>query len=121
MWAAKLYLARVLGRSFRGSALRWGEHGILLEQGRSEGSERQVVALWRLSLGCASAAAALADPHLLLSTALALASGNISPPSLAVGVGPDRARGRCHSCPTHTSLLSCASAPTAAFYLADSR
>lgn len=119
MWAAKLYLARGLGRSLRGLALKWGEHGILLEQGHSEGSERQVVALWRLSLGCASAAAALADAHLLLSTALALASGNISPP-LAVVVGPDRARGRCHSCPTHTSLLSCASAPTAAFYLADS-
>lgn len=40
--------------------------------------------------GCTLAAAALVNPCLLLSAVLALASGSISPPCLAVVVGPDR-------------------------------
>ena len=68
--------------------------------------------------GCTLAAAALANP--LLSAVLALATGSMSPPYLTAGVGPDRAGGRCRSCPTHTGLLSCASALTAALCLADS-
>lgn len=70
--------------------------------------------------GCTLAAAAVANCHLLLSAVLVLVSGSISPLCLAVGVSPDRAGGRCHSCPTRTGRLSCASALTAAFCFADS-
>lgn len=42
--------------------------------------------------GCALSAAALANPHFLLSAVPCLASGSALPVSLAVGVGADRAR-----------------------------
>lgn len=122
MQADKLYLVRELGRrSLGGSALRYGGgHGILLEQGHSRGLERQVGSHVEAFTECTLAAAALGNLCFLLSTVLVLASGSISPPYLAIGVGPDRGGGRCHSCPTHPGLLSCASALTAAFCLADS-
>lgn len=42
--------------------------------------------------GCALSAAALVNPHLLLSAVLCVASGSNLPLCLGVGVGPDRAR-----------------------------
>lgn len=91
-----------------------------LEQGPSRVLERQVGSHVDAFTGCTLASVALANLYLLLSTVPALASGSLSPPYLAVGAGPGRAGGRCHSCPTHPGLLSCASALTAALCLADS-
>lgn len=41
--------------------------------------------------GCTLSAAALVNPHLLLSAVLCVASGSILPLCLGVGVDPDRA------------------------------
>lgn len=69
---------------------------------------------------CILAATALANPHLLLSAVLTMVSGSISLPCLTVFMVSDKAGDRRHSSPSHTGLLSSASALTAALCLADS-
>lgn len=58
---------------------------MLFEQGPSGVSERQ------LGVMCTLCAAALANPHFLVSAVLCMASGSNLPLCLGVGVGPDRA------------------------------